>query len=74
MNSKNYKSVILADPFYLCSMKEFLAQEYYGNTVENYLITLAIIVAGFIIVRVLRNRILIQVKKWAEKTETKFDY
>ncbi|MCE7861929.1 MAG: mechanosensitive ion channel family protein [Bacteroidetes bacterium CHB5] len=54
-------------------MKEFLAQEYYGNTVENYLITLAIIVAGFIIVRVLRNRILIQVKKWAEKTETKFD-
>ncbi len=73
MNPKNFKTVILADPFYLCSMKEFLAQEYYGNTVENYLITLGIIAVGIVVARVVKKRILILVKKWTEKTETKLD-
>lgn len=54
-------------------MNEILAQEFYGNTVENYLITLAIIVGGIIVVRVVKKRVLIQVKKWTEKTETKLD-
>ncbi|KXK25619.1 MAG: hypothetical protein UZ12_BCD005001600 [Bacteroidetes bacterium OLB12] len=67
MNPKNFKTVILADPFYLCSMKEFLAQEYYGNTVENYLITLGIIAVGIVVARVVKKRILILVKKWTEK-------
>lgn len=70
---QNFKSVFLTDPFYLCGMNEILAQEFYGNTVENYLITLAIIVGGIIVVRVVKKRVLIQVKKWTEKTETKLD-
>lgn len=54
-------------------MNELLAQEFYGNTVQNYLITVGIIVGGIVVVRIVRNRILKQVKRWAEKTETKFD-
>ncbi|MBX2915438.1 MAG: mechanosensitive ion channel family protein [Cyclobacteriaceae bacterium] len=54
-------------------MKEFLEREYYGNTVEHYLITLGIIVGGIIVVRIVRKRILIFLKKWSEKTETKLD-
>ncbi|MBX2897431.1 MAG: mechanosensitive ion channel family protein [Cyclobacteriaceae bacterium] len=54
-------------------MKEFLSREFYGNTVEHYLITVAIIIGGIIIVRLIRNRILMLLKKWSEKTETKLD-
>lgn len=70
---QNFKSVFLTDPFYLCSMNKFLVKEYFGNTVENYLITLAIIIGGIIVVRVVKKRVLIQMKKWTEKTETKLD-
>ena len=54
-------------------MNEILAQEYYGNTVEHYGIALSIIIGGIIIVRLFRKRLLTQIKKWTEKTETKLD-
>jgi small-conductance mechanosensitive channel len=54
-------------------MKELLAQEYYGNTVQQYAIALLIIIGGILFVRIFRSRLLKQIKKWAEKTETKFD-
>lgn len=54
-------------------MTDFLAQEFYGNTVQHYVIALAIIVGGILLVRIFRNRLLNQIKKWTEKTETKLD-
>jgi small-conductance mechanosensitive channel len=54
-------------------MKELLAQEYYGNTVQQYVIALSIIIGGIFFVRIFRNRLLNQIKRLTEKTETKLD-
>ncbi len=54
-------------------MKEILAQEYYGNTLEHYAIALSIILGGILLVRIFRKRMLNQIKRWTEKTETKLD-
>lgn len=54
-------------------MNEILAQEYYGNTIEQYVIGLSIILGGILIVRIFRKRMLNQIKKWTEKTDTKLD-
>jgi len=54
-------------------MNEILAQEYYGNTVQQYAIALTIMVGGIVLVRLFRKRLLNQLKKWALKTETKLD-
>ena len=54
-------------------MKEILAQTYFGNTVEAYLIALGIFVGGIIVVKILQKIILYRLKKWAEKTETTLD-
>lgn len=54
-------------------MEEFLKQEYHGNTVEQYLTTLAIITVGIAIIRILKSSVLAQIKKWAGKTETRVD-
>lgn len=54
-------------------MSEFLQQIYFGNTVKEYLIAFAIIVAGIIIVNIFRKIILSRLKVWSEKTETEID-
>jgi small-conductance mechanosensitive channel len=54
-------------------MNEILVQEYYGNTVQQYAIALSIIIGGILLVRIFRKRMLNQIKKWTEKTETKLD-
>lgn len=54
-------------------MNDLLAKEYYGNTVEHYVIALIIIIGGIILVRLFRKRLLNQIKKWTDKTETKLD-
>ena len=54
-------------------MNEVLAQEYYGNTVQQYAIALSIIIGGIVLVRLFRKRMLSQIRKWTEKTETKLD-
>ena len=54
-------------------MNEILAQVYYGNTIEQYAIALAIIIGGIILIRIFKKRMLNQIKKWTEKTETKLD-
>lgn len=54
-------------------MKEILSNEYYGNTLEHYAIALGIIIGGIIVVRIFKKRLLKQIKKWTEKTETKLD-
>jgi small-conductance mechanosensitive channel len=54
-------------------MNEILAQEYYGNTVEHYGIALSIILVGILLVRIFRKRLLNQIKRLTQKTETKLD-
>ncbi|NNL21412.1 MAG: mechanosensitive ion channel, partial [Ignavibacteriaceae bacterium] len=54
-------------------MKEILAQTYFGNTVQAYLIALGIFVGGVILVKILQKIVLFRLKKWAEKTETTLD-
>ncbi len=54
-------------------MNEFLAQEYYGNTIEHYGIALSIIMGGILLVRIFRKRLLNQIKRLTQKTETKLD-
>lgn len=53
--------------------KVYLEKIYYGNTIEDYLIALAIMLGGILVIRVFRKRLLGQLKKWTEKTETNFD-
>jgi small-conductance mechanosensitive channel len=55
------------------NMKEILETIYYRNTVQNYLIALAIIVVGISIIRLFRKSLLNRLKKWTATTETKFD-
>lgn len=54
-------------------MKETLQQVYFNNTVQDYLISLGIIVFGMLILRIFRNLLLQRLKKWSAKTETKVD-
>lgn len=54
-------------------MEEILATTYYGNTLKQYLIAAAIIIGGIVLVQLFRKRLLNQIKKWTEKTETKLD-
>ncbi len=54
-------------------MNEVLEREYLGNTVLHYLIALGIILGGLLLLRLFRKSLLNQIKKWADKTETKFD-
>lgn len=54
-------------------MKEFLSEEYFGNTVQAYITALGIILLGLITVRVFKSIFLRRLKKWAESTETTYD-
>ncbi len=54
-------------------MEEFLKKEYYGNNVEHYFITLAIILGGLLVLRLFRKSILNKLKRWASSTDTKLD-
>lgn len=54
-------------------MNQILSQEYYGNTVQQYIIALTIIIGGILLIRIFRKRLLNQIKKWTERTQTKLD-
>jgi small-conductance mechanosensitive channel len=54
-------------------MNELLEHEYYGNTVLHYIIALSISLGGIILIRLFRKKLLHQIKKLTQKTETKLD-
>lgn len=54
-------------------MQEFLDKVYYGNTIQDYSITIGIFILGVILVRLFRKVILKKLKNWAESTETNLD-
>ena len=54
-------------------MNDFLDQVYYNNTVQQYLIALAIILGGILLLSLFKKIILIRLRKWADNTETNLD-
>jgi len=54
-------------------MNELLGHEYFGNTVQHYLVALVIIIGALITIRLFRKRLLNQIKALTEKTETRLD-
>lgn len=55
------------------TMKEFLNQTYFGNTIEGYAIALGIFILGIIVLSIFKKIVLSKLKKWSEKTETQLD-
>ncbi len=54
-------------------MEDFLSQEYWNNTIQDYLIVLGSIMLGILILRIFKSTILKRVKKFTERTEGNFD-
>jgi len=54
-------------------MKELLDQHYFNNSVQDYLISLGIILLGILVLRVFRKFLLNRLKKWATQTATTID-
>lgn len=57
----------------MSSTEEFLAREYWHNTVQAYLIAFGIIVIGLILVRIFKRYLLNKFQKWASRSDTHFD-
>lgn len=54
-------------------MNDFLEQEYFNNTVLDYLIAVGIVLIGVSLVRLLQTKLLKRFKKWSAKTDAKVD-
>lgn len=54
-------------------MEDLLSQEYFHNTLRDYLIFAGTLVVGTLVLRLFRNVVLGRLRRWAEKTETTFD-
>lgn len=57
----------------MSSTEEFLARQYWGNTVQDYLIAFGVVVVGILIVQIFKRVLLNRFEKWAAKSETHFD-
>lgn len=54
-------------------MNDFWNSLYFGNSTTTWLAAAAIIIVGFITIRILRLVVLKKLKKWSQKTKTSFD-
>jgi small-conductance mechanosensitive channel len=54
-------------------MDDFLSRSYFNNTVQDYLISVAGIVIGIILVRLFKKVLLMPFKRLASRTQTKID-
>ncbi len=54
-------------------LQEFLNQEYFRNRVSDYLVFLALLVTGFVVVTVFKRVVLWRLRRWSETTDTKTD-
>lgn len=55
-------------------IQEFLQREFYHNRISEYLVCLAIIVGGIVVVRVVEILALRRMKAWAAETPSTLDY
>ena len=54
-------------------INDFLQREFHHNRISEYLLCLAILLGGVLVVRVVEALVLRRLKAWAEKTPTTFD-
>ncbi len=54
-------------------LKEWLSQRYLGNTVEEYLLFLALFAGGAFALRIVQSVVLVRLKRIAKRTETTLD-
>jgi small-conductance mechanosensitive channel len=54
-------------------MEQWLKDTYWGNTVQAYLIALGIVIAGFLVLRIIRTIALKRLHDFSEKTATDLD-
>jgi small-conductance mechanosensitive channel len=54
-------------------MQEFLSHSIWGNTLERYLISLAIVIVGFLVLRGIKNYVITRIKHVVSKTESNLD-
>ena len=54
-------------------MNDILSRVYFNNTVQDYLIALAIIIGGILIIRIFKKTVVRQLKKWAGRSESTLD-
>lgn len=54
-------------------MKDWLQYIFLGNTIQNWLIAIGIMLLLMLMIRIIRNIVLARLKKWAEKTHTSLD-
>lgn len=66
-------SYIRGENFKNVEMKEFLSQDFYGNKIENWLISFGILIGGIIVAKICYWIIGKYVKKLTEKTKSKLD-
>lgn len=54
-------------------MQEFLQNEFLGNSVQTYFISLGILVLGYVITQILHAIVVRYLKRWAKQTVTEMD-
>lgn len=57
----------------MSSFQEILSREYWGNSVQDYLIAAAIIVLGLLLIRIFKRFILNKVRNWVSKSKSTLD-
>ncbi|HNC32034.1 MAG TPA: mechanosensitive ion channel, partial [Cyclobacteriaceae bacterium] len=57
----------------MSSTEEFLSREFWGNTMQAYLIALGVILVGLIVVRIFKRVILNKLQQWAIQSHTRID-
>src|SRR5688572_13648143 len=55
------------------STNEFLAREYLGNSLLDYLIASGIVIVGLLVIQIFKRVLLNRFEKWAAESETDFD-
>jgi small-conductance mechanosensitive channel len=54
-------------------MNDILSRVYFNNTIQDYLIAVAIIAGGILILRLFKKTIVSRLKRWSETTESTLD-
>ncbi|WP_017730772.1 mechanosensitive ion channel family protein [Nafulsella turpanensis] len=54
-------------------MNEILDKAYWGNTVQDYLIALGIIILGILLIKIFKRTIFAGIRRWTQRSSTKID-
>jgi small-conductance mechanosensitive channel len=54
-------------------MEQLLHQEYFGNTIQQYIIAASFMLGGIILLKIFKRAIIARLYTWAHRTEGKFD-